>query len=97
MGTRSSVRLSQRQFERLVGLESERLPIAEIHRRWACWAVENGLTRPSYERTRTLVHELRRFRRHQVRTRDVLLDIAFRHRDPRDLEAHLSGLPIPRI
>jgi hypothetical protein len=32
-----------------------------------------------------------------VRTRDVLLDIAFRHRDPRDLEAHLSGLPIPRI
>jgi hypothetical protein len=97
MGTRSAVRLSQRQFERLVALDGERLPIAEIHRRWAGWAVANGLTRPSYERTRTLVHELRKLRRHQVRTRDVLLDITFRHRDPRDLEAHLSGVPIRRL
>ncbi len=97
MGTRSSVRLSQRQFERLVALEADVLPIAEIHRRWARWGVENGLTRPSYERTRLLVHELRKLRRRRVRTRDVLLDIAFRHRPPADLEAHLSGLPIRRL
>jgi hypothetical protein len=97
MGTRSSVRLSQRQFERLVELESGRLPIAEIHRRWARWTVENGLTRPSYERTRTLVHELRELRRHQVRTRDVLFEITFGRRDPRDLEAHARGLPVRRL
>jgi hypothetical protein len=97
MGTRSSVRLSQRQFERLVDLDNTRMPIMEIHRRWAGWAVENGLTRPSYERTRTLVHELRKLRRHQVRTRDVLFEIAFARRDPRDLETHLSGLPIRRL
>jgi hypothetical protein len=97
MGQHSAVRLSHRQFERLVALDNERLAIAEIHRRWARWGAENGLKRPSYERTRLLVHELRELRRHQVRTRDVLLDITFRHRSPLDLERHLSGEAIRRL
>jgi hypothetical protein len=97
VGQHSAVRLSHRQFERLAELDDKRLPIAEIHRRWAHWGVDNGLIRPSYERTRLLVHELRELRRHQVRTRDVLIDIAFRHRSPLDLERHLSGETIRRL
>lgn len=89
--TRSAVRLSHRQLERLAELDDGRLPVAELHRRFAREAAERGLPRPSYERTRVLVRQLRHLRRHEVRTRDVLLEIAFRQRAPDAAVTHLAG------
>jgi hypothetical protein len=91
VAARSAVRLTQRQFDRLVLLESERLPIAEIHRRWAGWAEAHGLPRPSYERTRTLVHELRELDRERRKTRDLAFEVAFARGNPYELERRLTG------
>jgi hypothetical protein len=95
--TRSAVRLSHRQLEELAALDDGRLPMAEVHRRFARAAAARGLPRPSYERTRLLLHELRRLRRQQVRSRDVMLEIVFRQRAPEALVDHLAGLPLPPI
>ena len=95
--TRSAVRLSYRQLRRLAVLDDDRLPIAEVHRRFARDAEARALLRPSYERTRLLVNELRALRRRRVRTRDVLLDIAFRVRPPEALLDQISGVGVPRL
>jgi hypothetical protein len=84
--TRSAARLTYRQLVGLDVLDDGRLPIAEVHRRWARWSAEQGLTRPSYERTRHLVHELRALRRIDRASRQVLIDIAFARGNPLDLE-----------
>ena len=89
--TRCAVRLSHRQLEELAGLDDERLPLAEVHRRFARRAAERGLLRPSYERTRTLLNELRRLRRLRVSTARVLVEIAYRQRPPDAVVSHLSG------
>ena len=89
--TRSAARLTYRQLQRLDALDDGKLPIAEVHRRWGRWSVQHGLTHPSYERTRMLVHELRALRRQQRDTRQVLLDIVFAHANPLDLSP-----PLPR-
>jgi len=95
--TRSAVRLSDRQLRRLAALEDDRLPIAEVHRRFARDAEARGLPRPSYERTRLLVNELRALRRRRVRTRDVAVDVAFRVRPPDALLDQVSGVGVPRL
>jgi hypothetical protein len=78
--------LTFRQLQRLDALDDGKLPIAELHRRWSRWSVEHGLTHPSYERTRVVVHELRALRRQQRHARQVLLDIVFARANPLDLE-----------
>jgi hypothetical protein len=71
--------------ERLVGalsrLDDGKRPIAETHRRLGCVADELGLSRPSYEQARVILHELRARRRSPSRG-EILLDIAFRTRPP---------------
>ena len=84
--TRSAVRLTYRQLVRLDALDDGKLPLAEVHRRWARWSVENGLTHPSYERTRLLLHELRALRRRDRDRRDELLVLAFGHGNPHLLD-----------
>ena len=57
--TRSGPRIAQPLLEVLPRLDDGERPIAEVYRRLGVEADARGLTRPSYERVRVLVHELR--------------------------------------
>ena len=71
-------------------LDERGIPIAETNRRVGALAEDLGLTRPSYEQLRQVIHEARR-RGRLPSTGDVLLDIAFRVRPPLALGDHLTG------
>jgi hypothetical protein len=60
-------RIPDSLIEALVRLDDERVPIAELNRRVGAEAARLGLTRPSYQRIRELVHESRRLRRRRPR------------------------------
>jgi hypothetical protein len=84
--------------EALVSLDDRRLPIAEINRRLGEEAERLGLRRPSYQRVRELVHEIRRLRRDgEPTTKSVLVDIMFRARPPEAFLDHISGVGVPRL
>jgi len=70
-------------------------PMAEVNRRVGLVAEALGLTRPSYEQVRVLVHRARRDRLAPT-TGEILLDIAFRVRPPDALVSHLSGVGVPK-
>ena len=72
-------------------LDDRLLPIAETNRRVGVLAEVLGLTRPSYEHVRRLVHDARH-RGRRPTPGDVLLDIAFRVRPPTALGEHLAGI-----
>jgi hypothetical protein len=86
-------------LEALVDLDDRDLPIAEINRRLGEHAECLGLRRPSYQRVRELVHELRAWRppRRGPTTRQLLLDVLFRTRPPDALPDHISGVGVPRL
>jgi hypothetical protein len=75
------------EIERLAPLE---LTSAEICRRVGKKAEQLGTPRPSYQRVRSLVREIRR-RPHRPSTTDVLLDIALRGRPPEAFRRHMAG------
>jgi hypothetical protein len=83
-------RLSPRLLEAIVRLDDPSLAIAEVNRRVGNDAERLGLTRPSYQRVRELVHESRRIRRGPS-TAAVLRDVALRVRAPEALVDHLYG------
>jgi hypothetical protein len=56
---RSAARLTPKLLDAIVRIDDGRLPIAEVARRVAAEAEDSGQTRPSYERIRQVVHELR--------------------------------------
>jgi hypothetical protein len=56
-------RISHRLIEAIVRFDERGRPIAETSRRVGAEAERLGLTRPSYQRIRELVHESRRIRR----------------------------------
>jgi hypothetical protein len=56
---RSAARLTPELLDVLARIHDDRLPIAEIARRLAIEAEIRGQTRPSYERVRQLVHDVR--------------------------------------
>jgi hypothetical protein len=88
--------VTQKLLEAIVRLDDPRQPIAETARRVGRVAEQLGLTRPSYERIRTLVHAARALRRRRgPTTGEVLVDIAFRVRPPDALLDHLSGVGLP--
>jgi hypothetical protein len=89
-------RISRRLIEELVRLDDERVPIAETYRRVAAEAERLGLTRPSYQRIRVLVHQSRQLRRGPS-TASVLLDVATRVRPPEALLHHVSGVGVPEV
>jgi hypothetical protein len=64
---------------------------AEITRSVGVTAERLGQRRPSYERVRTIVREVR-CRPRRPSTTDVLLDVAFRVKHPNALLEHLAGL-----
>ncbi len=55
-------RISHRLLDAIVRLDDRDVPIAETYRRVAAEAERIGLTRPSYQRVRELVHESRNLR-----------------------------------
>jgi hypothetical protein len=89
-------RIGPRLLAALVRLDDERVPIAQTCRRLGAEADGLGLTRPSYQRVRVLVHESRRLRRGPT-TASVLLDVAMRTRPPEALLDHVSGVGVPRL
>jgi hypothetical protein len=89
-------RISPRLLRALERLDDESVPIAEVSRRLGAEADKLGLPRPSYQRVRVLVHELRT-RRARPTTAEVLLDISARARPPDVLLDHLSGIGVPRL
>jgi hypothetical protein len=90
-------RISPKLLEAIVRLDDKAVPIAETSRRVGGEAERLGLTRPSYERVRELVHESRRLRRRQPSTAAVLLDVAFRVRPPESVVDHLAGIGLPPL
>ena len=93
---RLAARIPDRLYRKLVKLDDRAVPIAETYRRLAAEAERLGLTRPSYERIRVLVHESRR-RNRGPSTASVLLDVNFRLRPPEAILDHLSGTGVPTL
>jgi hypothetical protein len=94
--TRLAARIPDRLYRRLVKLDDSTVPIAETYRRLATEFERAGLTRPSYERVRVLVHRSRRWKRARgPSTASVLVDVAFRIRPPEAVLDQLSGVGVP--
>jgi hypothetical protein len=70
------------------------VPIAETYRTVAAEADRLGLTRPSYQRVRELVHRSRRLRRGPS-TASVVVDVMAQRRLPDALIDHAIGTPLP--
>jgi len=87
---RAAPHVDERLVAGLARLDAPERPIAETNRRVGALADELGLTRPSYEQTRTIVHALRAARRDPA-VGQVLLDIATRVRPPEALLDVLAG------
>jgi hypothetical protein len=91
--TTSAPRLPPELLQAVIRLDDGSAPIAEVCRRVGAEAERLGLTRPSYERIRLLVHESRLARRpHGPSTARVLVDVALRARPPEALIDHVSGV-----
>jgi hypothetical protein len=86
-------RFSPRLIDAIVRLDDRRIPIAEVNRRVGQEAERLGLRRPSYQRVRVLVHQLRRVRK-QPTTAAVLLEVAVRARPPEAVLDHVSGVGV---
>jgi hypothetical protein len=76
-------RISHRLIEAIVRFDDRSRPIAETYRRVGAEAERLGLTRPSYQRIRELVHEARRIRR-GLTAADVLRLLTDPWRTPED-------------
>lgn len=80
----------------MANLDDRDRPIAETYRKVALVAESLALPRPSYERLRALIHEIRARRRDPV-LGQVLLDITFRRRAPEALLEVLAGIDPPPL
>ena len=75
-------RIDRRLVAAVARLDRRDTPIAETNRRVGELAAKLGLTKPSYEQVRTIVHAAR----NEVRAygvRDAAHDVSFRTEDPR--------------
>src|SRR5438128_978916 len=93
---RFAPRIPDRLLKALDGLDDRSVPIAETARRLGDEADRLGITRPSYQRIRELVHISRRMRRGPTTT-SILVDVAFRVRPPDALVDHLAGIGVPTL
>jgi hypothetical protein len=73
------------------------MPIAEINRRVGAKAQRLGVTKPSYERVRQLVHEARDLHRGYVSALELLVDIATRTRSQYAYHELITRPPRPRL
>ena len=89
-------RIPDRLLKALDRLDDRSVPIAETARRLGDEADRLGITRPSYQRIRVLVHISRRMRRGPT-TSSILVDVAFRVRPPDALIDHLAGIRVTTL
>jgi hypothetical protein len=80
----SAPRIDSRLLAGLARLDDPRAPIADTHRRVGELASRLGLTRPSYQQIRLLVHE-HRGRGLSPGAGEILLDVGARARPPEAL------------
>jgi hypothetical protein len=88
----SAPRIDSRLVAAIARFDKPGWYIADTHRAIGLVAEHLGLSRPSYQQTRVIVHQLRR-RRRDPSVGQVLLDIAFRVKPPDALLDALSGTP----
>ena len=93
--SRFAPRLSPRLVAALERLDDGKISYAELRRLVGAEAERLGLPRPSYERVRTLAHELRAARA-ETTTADVLWDVAWRVRPPDAVAKHIAGTLPPK-
>jgi len=84
-------------LDRVEALSEQSVPIAEINRRVGAEAQRLGVTKPSYERVRQLVHEARDLRRGWTSAMEIFIDVATRTRSPRAYEELITRPPCPRL
>jgi hypothetical protein len=89
-------RISPRLLRILNRIDDPRLTFAELNRRLGAEAERLGLPRPSYQRVRELLHQLRWLRR-QPTTAGVLWEVVMRVRPPEAFLDHISGVGVPRL
>ena len=90
-------RIPRRLLETIARLDNGRIPIAEINRRVGAKAQRLGVTKPSYERVRQLVHEARELHRGYVSALEILIEVATLQRSPRYAEKLATLPPRPRL
>ena len=93
----AAAKMDRRLLRVLMRVDDPRLPIAETLRAVGAEAERLGLTRPSYERVRVLVHEVRRRRATRAANRRVLLEVALRARPASAIPQHFSGIGVPPL
>jgi hypothetical protein len=92
----AAARISPKLLKVIVRLDDPSKPIAETARKVAAEAERSGQTRPSYERIRQLVHDIRRARvRRGPSTAQVLFEVAVGVRHPEALLDQVSGVGLP--
>ncbi len=88
---------SPRLLDEVDRLAEQRVPIAEINRRVGLKARSLGVTKPSYERVRQLVHEARDLHDGYVSALETFFDFAA-YQNPGRTLARLNKLaPRPRL
>jgi hypothetical protein len=89
--TASAPRIDSRLVAALVRVDDRRVPIAETNRRLGLLAEEIGLSRPSYEQVRVILHSLRKGKR-EPGIGTLLLDLALRSRSPEQILDAVAGI-----
>jgi len=88
----SSVRTDIRVVRFIRRFEPRSGSTADVVRATGTFCEKSGLTRPSYEQIRLLVHEARERRERRKAALDLLVDVELRARPPSDL-LHLLDDP----
>ena len=94
---RFASRLPPRLFDLIEHLADQRLSIAEINRLVGAEAERIGVTRPSYERVRELVHEARWLGKGHPSVGRTFLDVATRARSHAAYVELAARGPRPRL
>jgi hypothetical protein len=94
---RCASHFSLRLLDEVDRLSAEPVPIAEINRRVGAYAQRLGVTKPSYERVRQLVHEARKLQRDYVSALQIHIEVATLQQGPRHYEKLLALPPRPRL
>jgi hypothetical protein len=91
-------RIPQRLLDEIERQSRRAVPIAEMNRCVGRAAGEMGLSRPSYEQVRVLVHAARRLRqRGPVPVSTVMRQVAFRVKPPEAILLRFLAPPAPRL
>ena len=88
--TRCGPRIDERLVAAIVRLDDPSLPIAETNRRLGLVADGLGLTRPSYQQVRVIVHQVRSQKR-SSRLGETLLEISYGMRTQGQILRVLTG------